>query len=576
LSPLLRFAGLGAASLWFLFCLRYFGGALALRPGWLDGMPAFLLGIPAFILSCLWLARHRAALCGPPLGPARAGLLLAAGLALLFRLPLAWWGAWGYTTADGALSGTMALDIRSGTVHHVFIPSEPYSGSLKSYLTAGLASLGGISPVRALTLVSVLFYVAFVAAAFRLGLAAAGARPAFYAALYAAFPPTFVNWYSLSNDGNYVEVLALGSWALWLTLRLLDAETPQRPALGVGVGLLLGLALWCHILGVAYLATVAVALLLALRARALPTLAYVAVGFVLGDLPGLLWNAAQDWESFRYLLPSGEWESLRPVEAAADGRPGLLQRVGLTLTDHAPVLFGYDAGYPPALDRISKALAGAGTLAFAAALIAAARRIREARRLEANALLLIFTAANLAAALLALPYIPGNPRYLVFLFGPACVLVAAVLAPGRRRFLLFALVAFGALGSLGQAQAKLADASAWRRFVADLRREGVRHCYTDYYLAARISFFAEEAPLCSSKLGPTTREYFLEHRERVERAPTADIVAVNATSAARMERKLAELGVTYERRDFMKPVLLRLSRKVDPRELFPGRDFRPR
>ena len=104
----------------------------------------------------------------------------------------------------------------------------------------------------------------------------------------------------------------------------------------------------------------------------------------------------------------------------------------------------------------------------------------------------------------------------------------------------------------------------------------MRHCYTDFYLAARIDFFGEEDPLCSSKLGPTTTEYFLDYRERVDRAPSVEIVAVNTTSAARIERKLRELGVGYERRDLMKPVLLRLSRKVDPRELFPGRDFSPR
>ena len=55
-----------------------------------------------------------------------------------------------------------------------------------------------------------------------------------------------------------------------------------------------------------------------------------------------------------------------------------------------------------------------------------------------------------------------------------------------------------------------------------------------------------------------------------------DIVAVNQVSAARIEKKLQDLGVSYERRDLMKPVMLRLSRRVDPAEIFPGRDFRPR
>ena len=62
----------------------------------------------------------------------------------------------------------------------------------------------------------------------------------------------------------------------------------------------------------------------------------------------------------------------------------------------------------------------------------------------------------------------------------------------------------------------------------------------------------------------------------MERAPEAALVAVNTYAAERMGEKLQALGVTYERRDFMKPVLLRLSRKVEPEELFPGRSFEPR
>ena len=59
----------------------------------------------------------------------------------------------------------------------------------------------------------------------------------------------------------------------------------------------------------------------------------------------------------------------------------------------------------------------------------------------------------------------------------------------------------------------------------------------------------------------------------MEAAPEAALVAVNLTAADKLERRLERLGVTYERRDLMKPVLLRLSRKVGPEELFPDRDF---
>lgn len=538
-------------------------------------VPAWLTGLAAALLGSLWLRARRSELLGPALGPAVSGLLLVVALAVFFRLPLAWWGAWGYTTADGALSGSMALHIRDRALHDVFIPSEPYSGSLKSYLAAGLSAVSGVSLVRSLTLTSAFFYGLFVAAAFRLALLASGPRTALLAGLYAAFAPTFVTWYSLSNDGNYVEVLALGSWALFFACRLLAAEPRARPALALVIGLLLGLGFWCHILVMTHAAAIALVVLVALRAAAVPVLGFMLLGFALGDLPGLLWNATNDWESFRYLVPSGHWEAVRPLEAT-DVRPGLLQRLGLMLKDHGPILFGHDAGYPAALDALTRALAWLGLLAFLAALLAAARRVLAARRLAVDALLLAFTAANVGAVLLALPHIPGNPRYLLFLFAPACVLIARLLEDGWRRGVLFLLIAFGATGSLGQARAKLADSFAWQRFILELRQEGVRYCYTDFYLAARIDFFAEESPLCSSKLGPTTREYFLDFRERVDRAPAVDIVAVNATSADRIERKLKELNVSYERRDLMKPVLLRLSRKVDPRELFPGRDFRPR
>src|SRR6185503_6041869 len=50
---------------------------------------------------------------------------------------------------------------------------------------------------------------------------------------------TFVTQYSLSNDGNYVEVLALGTWALWLAARFGD-EPEHRSTLALAAGLLLG------------------------------------------------------------------------------------------------------------------------------------------------------------------------------------------------------------------------------------------------------------------------------------------------------------------------------------------------
>jgi hypothetical protein len=253
---------------------------------------------------------------------------------------------------------------------------------------------------------------------------------------------------------------------------------------------------------------------------------------------------------------------------------GLAGKLWLMVTDHWPVLMGYDTGYGPVVSGVLLALAWLGV---AAALYAASWTARRAWR-ELSwplAVVLLFAATNLAVALVALPHVPGNPRYILFLMSVVPVLLADAFGEGApwRRALLGLLIATGAVASFAQVPGTLRQDERWRRFVADLEREGVRHCYTDFFLATRLNFLSRERIVCSAKLGPITTEYFFEYRERVEKAPEAAFVAVNRTSAGRLERRLRELGVSYEREELLKPVLLRLSRKVDPEELFPGREF---
>jgi hypothetical protein len=560
-----RLAGAGSAAFWVLLCVRWFDPGQSYRPALLAALPPLVVAAPAAALGLLWLRARGRVLASAPLGPARRGLWLVLLLAFFFRLPIVARGAAAAVTPDGALSGIVALHVLEGTEHLVFVPHVPYSGSLKSHLTAPLAAV--LDPARAFALVSVLFYVLYVAGLYRLGLLVAGPRAALLAGLYAALSPPFLTRYSVSNDGNYVEVLALGTWALWLGARW-TREPPHRGLLALAAGVLLGLAFWCHILAVIPLAAVALLLVLAAGWRSLVSLLALAAGWALGYAPGLIWNAANGWQSFEYLLP-GE---ARAGEAGVDVLfRGLGGKLWAMVTDQWPVLLGYDYGYGPLLDGGLRVAAWVGVAAAIWAVVHALRRAWRERSWPLAGLLL-FAVLNVAIALVALPHVPGNPRYLLFLMCVLPVFLGDALGGGRLRPVLLVLVAVGATASLAQLPGTVRADARWRRFVADLEARGVRWCYTDFYLATPINFLSAERVVCSAKLGPVTTEYFFRYREEVERAPEAAYVAVNRTSARRLERRLDAIGVGYERLDLMKPVLLP-RRKVDPEELFPWREF---
>jgi hypothetical protein len=557
-----RAPAMAAALLWLLLVWRWFDTGAA-RPAWLEAIPPVVLAGGA--LAALAVSGRGAA---PVL--ARLDFLstrevwLPVVLALAFRLPFVVQGAAGAVTPDGSLSGIVMLRLLQGDDHFVFVPHVPYSGSLKSHLGAALGSV--LDPARAFALASVLFYAAFVAAVVRLAALLPGAtRPTVLAAgLYAAFAPPFVTRYSVSNDGNYVEVLALATWALLLVVQGLR-HPPQDRFFGMAGGLL-GLAFWCHILAVIPLAACALVIAAWRRRSALPALARLSLGLVLGSAPALLWNLAHRGESFRYLLPGG------PRVGGEGAGPGLLHKVRGLLVDHLPTLLGSDFGYGAAVDGALRLAGGLGLLLLLGATVVALRRLLWERD---PALLapLVLVLVNLAVALLALPYLPGNARYLLLVFGPTAILIGWALAPTKWGALaLGVLIGAGAVGSLAQLPGTARADARWREFVQELEARGIRHCYTDFYLATKINFLSGERLVCSSKLGPTTTEYFFDYRERVDRAPAAAFVAVNSTSARKLARLLQEKAIPFETHDLMKPVLVP-GRKTDPQELFPERDF---
>jgi hypothetical protein len=553
--------GVAAAVAWTLLCVRWFDVAAPWRPSVLQGVPPGLLLFVLAACLALLLVRTGRDIFALPDGASRRDLCLLVSMALAFRLPMAWTAAVGYTTPDGSLSGIVAWRIREGIERLVFVPSVPYSGSLKSHLAAALGAVVDLS--RAFTLASVFFYAAFVAAVYALAATIEPRSPSRprLAALYLVFAPAFVTRYSLSNDGNYVEVLALGTFALWLAARSRSADSRAQGRLAWTAGLALGLAFWCHILAVIHAGVVALAFVVAAPRRAAGALGRLAIAFALGYMPGLLWNAANGWESFAYLLPGGQ------SVGTLDQGPSLAGRLAGMVRDQWPVLMGYDPGYGAAVDAPLLALAVAATIAMVAAFGLAARRFARDRGF-ARGVALSFAALNLGIAVLSLPYIPGNPRYLLFLAAPIAIVLADACDSGRARLAFGLLVVFGLATSLGQWPSAAEADARWRGFVSALARAGVTHCYTDFYLAAKIDLVSEEAVVCASDLGPTATEYFRDYPKRVAAAPQAALIPVNTTAAGKLERRLQRLGVAYQRFELMKPVLVP-ARNVHPTELFP-------
>ncbi len=480
---------------------------------------------------------------------------------------MAWLASAGYVTSDGALSGIVALRVLTGREHFVFVPAVPYSGSLKAHLTAPLAAF--LDPALAFALASLAFYLAYVAGVYTLGRLVGDRRTATWAALYAALAPAFVTQYSLSNDGNYVEVLAFGAWALacvaaWLRSR--EGPAPAGPSrLLLAAGLFLGLGFWCHILAIMLALPAGLLVLARAQRAALRPLLALAGGFALGYWPGLLWNATNGWESFRYLVPG-----LQPVGEAAASTPW--ERLVGLVSDHAPLLLGY-APAPTAGGELLVRVLSWGAVGLALVALGTAGRAASREPISPLGLLLAAAGCTLAVVVLALPYLAGNPRYPLFLMVPLPALLGRLAARGPGRAALLVLMGLGVWGSVSQGLVKADLDRQWRGLVAGLEQLDVRHCYSDFYLATKVNFLSGERVVCSAKLGPTTTEYFFEYRREVEVAAAAAYVAVNHAQADKLERRLERLGVAHSRRDLMKPVLFDLARKVDPQELFPDRAF---
>ena len=497
--------------------------------------------------------------------------LAVSALALLYRLP-AMAHPWGWVNTDGAYGAFVALHILDGLrPAPVFTEGASYQGTLKGHLAALFSALTGAEDLsRMLVLASVLLGLVFIVATMSLARRIGGRAAAVAAGLYLALGPKFLTTFSLNSVGQYVDVLALGGAALAVLAPVLEGE-PRHPLRIFASGLLLGAAFWQQPVAIAFIATAALALLLRRGEDALTVWAWWGVGLVAGVMPVLIWNARHDWATGSMLSPGD----------GLHGQLGALPTLASqTITTSLPVLAGVSPGHPwlalgPALIRGAAAALVLGALVGLVAL----QRRRIAASLSAgrpaSALLppVLFVASVVSVWATAAGAVYSRPRYLLPLMAATAIHLGVTWAWlwARSRAAAAVLLALVLALNVSGMASRLDDGGPVTRYYAgvirSLETKGVRTGYADFSLSAPITMFTRERILLSSRLGPTPAYEPARHEEKVAREGPDAYVLRPDDDPERFAAALRALGVTYRVDLDPVPVFYGFSRRVRVEEV---------
>ncbi|HEY7819978.1 MAG TPA: hypothetical protein VIG29_17285, partial [Vicinamibacteria bacterium] len=482
---------------------------------------------------------------------------------------------YGLFSSDAAAQGVMALHILEGKHHPIFLYNWSYVGSSKAHLTAAVALLVS-DPVTSFALAAALVYGALAASVYLLSRTIASRAESVLAALYIVFAPGFLIAWGMGNEGSYPDVLVLGTLMLALGFRFLKDEV-DGVTVAFWIGVLGGFAFWIHILATYYLLAAAGILLVHRFGKsALSRLSAFALGFAVGDFPGILWNLSHEFQSFRW------WG----VDSAAPGGE-TVSRLSRTVTQLADVFrtsFAVLAGYWPKSDPPPpEILFRLGLLIlFPLSFGVFAYRHRAKLRLLARGRLPP-EAASLGFAILVVlvfaqssfGWMTDEPRYLLFLFSVLPLFVATAFSSLFRLSRVAAFAAASAVLFVSLRGAVLYFASAResdqtnREFLRRLDELQIRHVHSDYHLSYKYVFLSRGRMVWTSELGPSRTEWYFPFREEVNAASDAALVPRSFRFARRIEKRLAERGIRYRREDLLYPVLFDFSEKVSPSSLAP-------
>jgi hypothetical protein len=490
------------------------------------------------------------------------------GMAILTRLPFLA-GAYGLFSSDAAVQGVMALHIYEGRHHPVFLYRWSYVGSLKAHITA-LITWMSHEPVLSFAFAAILMYGAFAGASYVLARQILGRKESALAVSYVLFAPGFLTAWGMHNEGNYIDVLAFGTAMLVLGCRLL-VESEGRLRRAFWLGLLGGLAFWAHILATYYLiAALAVIVMADWSRRILPRLAIFFGGFLLGDLPGILWNASHSWLSFRWWALDQNVEGDRVSRAAEQFKEVLTTSfavlAGWWPSDHPPWPGGF---WRPVLLIVFPAAVVVFVIRFRRALHALARR-----RLTPEAFLLFFALIVVGTfAQSSFGWMTEDPRYLLFLYSVVPIFLASALGTLTRRskltsILIAALLGYVNLHGSGVYWSRAAQSDGVNReFVAEVEDLGLRYGHTDYYISYKYNFLSHGRLVLTSALGPSQTEWYMPYREEVAQADRVALIPRSFRFARRIGRRLDARGITYARADLLYPVLFDFSEKIELQDI---------
>lgn len=471
----------------------------------------------------------------------RAPVAVAIVAGVAFRIAVLRADAIGISDADEAVLELIAVRLQHGQAFAMYW-GQAYGGTIEAIAAAAAFTVAGASAVVA-KLVPTAFCAATALLVWRIGRRVLPAQSAAIAGALCWAAPAYLVYRS-TNINIYFGALALATATLLLLQQLADGDTARWwPA---AFGLAAGAAWWSSPQSAFLLLPAAIVYAIPMVRRW--RLVAISLPFaVVGALPWVWWNVANDWASLR--SPATD-VTVPYVERVASFVPQLSLLAGLRELTTA-------RWYAPAITRPFLAVAMVATIVVT---VIAWRRRSQWPSWRVGAMAALFP---LAYGLSPLSRFEGftQPRYLT-LFAPLLALITggAIGWLGRRvspwPALAATLAVVTASGLVLRTYehrhlisfAGAPDALVPRHFgdlVTLFERHHVDYAYADYWIAFRATFEANEGTIVAPVQPWLTR--YAPYGRRAEAGQHTALVTLTASTTSQLvPARLDALGVRYE------------------------------